>query len=196
MSHCSTRVLIQCFALPTVLALGHSSVALAVEPEGSRAGREALTLQTDLITPFFGTYYLEANARVSNHLGVLFNASNLSLENGDWKTNTGTLGAGLSYYFQGEALRRWYVEAVGEANLSSWRHEPSGKVAPILVGYTGIAVAGYRFIWGCGLVLDLAAGVVVLHLPSARVATVDGFVSSEALTRVYPAAKLNVGWAF
>lgn len=103
-------------------------------------------------------------------------------------------GFGLASFFCVRQLGSF--EALDEANLSSWRHEPSGKIAPILVGYTGIAVAGYRFICSCGLVLDLAADVVVLHLPSARVATVDGFVSSEALTRVYPTAELNVGWTF
>lgn len=134
--------------------------------------------------------------RASNHFGVVFNTSYLPLENGDWKTRTGTLGVGLSYYFQGDALRRWYVEAVGEANFSSWRHEPSGKVASVVVGATAVAVGGYRFIWSSGPVLDLAAGVVVLHLASGHVATVDGPVSSGQYNGVYPAAKLGVGWAF
>ena len=33
-------------------------------------------------------------------------------------------------------------------------------------------------------------------VPATRVTTADGPVSSEPFTRVYPAAKINVGWAF
>jgi len=47
-----------------------------------------------------------------------------------------------------------------------------------------------------GPVLDLGAGVVAIHLPSASVATGAGDISSDPFTRVYPAAKVNVGWAF
>ncbi len=177
-----------------VASIAHT--APAAEPDDSPPARKSVTLQTDLITPFFGAYYLEANVRVSSHFGVLFNTSYLAFPNGDWKSRTGTFGVGLTYHFGGEALRGWYVEGVGEANLSSWRNEPSGQVAPLGVGWTGILVGGYRFVWNSGFVLDLAAGLVVLHLSSARVTTAEGVVASDALTRVYPAAKLGVGWAF
>ena len=80
--------------------------------------------------------------------------------------------------------------------LSSWRHEPSGEVAPLGLGYAGIALVGYQFVFDRGPVVDLGAGVVAFHLPSAHVDAGGGSVSSEALTSVYPAAKVNVGWAF
>jgi hypothetical protein len=155
-----------------------------------------VTIQTDVITPFFGAYLLEANVRVSSHFSLLFNTSYLTLDNEEWESESGTLGLGASYYFQGDALRRWYIEAVGEVLLSSWRHEPSNAVAPIVLGVTGVAIAGYRFICSAGPVLDLGAGAVVLHSPSARAEGADGVVTSEAFTRFYPAAKLSVGWAF
>jgi hypothetical protein len=162
----------------------------------SRAGRESVTLTTSLITPFFGAYEAEATVRASDAFGILFNTSYLSLSNDDWKTKTGTVGAGVNYHFLGGALRAWYVEAVGELVFSSWRHEPSREVAPIVLGYSGIALVGYRFVCDRGLVLDAGAGVVVLRFPSARVVLGDGALSSEAFTRLYPAIKLNVGWAF
>jgi hypothetical protein len=80
--------------------------------------------------------------------------------------------------------------------FSSWRHGPSGEVAPIVLGYTGIATMGYELVCNRGPVLDLAAGVVALHFPSARVPLAGGSLSSEAFTKVYPAVKVNVGWAF
>ncbi len=183
-------------AVLVALTLAGAQPALAEVAEEAPLPPKAVTLQTDLITPLFSAYYLEANVRLSDHFGLLVNTSYLSLDNDSWKARTGTLGAGLSYYFEGEALRRWYVEAVGEVSLSSWRHEPSGEVAPVGLGSTGIAVAGYRFIGDCGAVLDLAAGVVVLHLPGTHVTTDDGVISASALTNVYPAAKASVGWAF
>ena len=169
--------------------------ASAAEPEGSRAGRESVTVTASLIAPFFSAYEAEATVRVSNSFGLLFNTSYLTLANDDWKTRTGTVGAGIDYYFLGSALRRWYVEAIGELMVSSWRHEPSGEVAPLVLGYTGLALVGYKFVWDRGPVLDVAAGVVALHFPSAQVDLVGGAVSSQPFIRVYPAVELNVGWA-
>ena len=91
-------------------------------------------LTASLVTPFFDAYEAEAAVRVSNAFGVVFNTSYLSLANDGWKTKTGTVGAGVNYYLLGSALRRWYLEAIGELVFSSWRHEPSGKVAPIVLG--------------------------------------------------------------
>jgi len=44
--------------------------------------------------------------------------------------------------------------------------------------------------------LDLGAGVVAFHVPRAEVDVDGSAVASETLTRIYPAAKVNVGWAF
>jgi hypothetical protein len=183
-------------ALLVALTLLDASTASSAEPEGSRAGRQSVTVTTSLVTPFFGAYELEATILASNTFGLLFNTSYLSLSNGDWKTSTGTLGAGVNYYFLGSALRGWYVEAVGELMVSSWRHQPSREVAPIVLGYTGIAVLGYQLAWDCGFVLDVGAGLVALHFPSAQVELAGSAVASGALTRLYPAIKLNVGWGF
>jgi hypothetical protein len=192
----SKQVPTRCLALLVPLVLLDRGAASAAEPEGSRAGREAVSVTTSLVTPFFGAYYLETKVRASNAFGVLLNTSYLSLENGDWKSKAGTVGAGVDYYFQGDALRRWYVEAIGELWFSSWRHEPSGEVAPIVLGYAGLALVGYQFVFDLGPVLDLGAGVVAFHSPSAHVELAGASVSSEAFTRLYPAVKLNVGWAF
>ena len=184
-----------CLAVLAALILLDSRTASAAEPAESGRGRESAIVTASLISPFFGAYEAEAAVPVSNALGLVFNTSYLSLANGDWKARAGTVGAGVDY-FLGSALRRWYVEAIGELMVSSWRHEPSGEVAPIVLGYTGIAVIGYKFVWDRGPVLDLGAGVVALHFPSARVDPVGGAVSSQPFTRLYPAAKINVGWAF
>lgn len=152
-------------------------------------------VSASVITPFFGAYEVEATARASDALGLVVNASYLSLANDDWKTRTGTVGAGVNYYLRGSALRRWYVEVIGELMFSSWRHQPSGGVAPLVLGYSGIALVGYKFVWDRGPVLDVGAGIVALRFPSARLELAGGGVSSGAFTRVYPAVKVNVGWA-
>ena len=188
--------LARCLVLLVPLRLLDSGTASADEPEKSRAGREVVTVTTSLLTPFFGAYEMEAKVRASNAFGVVLNASYLSLEKDDWRTKTGTVGAGVNYFFQRDALRRWYVEAIGELMFSSWRHEPSGQVAPIILGYSGIAGVGYLFVCDRGPVLDLGAGIVALHFPRALVAAGDGSVSSKAFTSVYPGVKINVGWAF
>jgi hypothetical protein len=167
----------------------------AAEP-APRAEGKSVTVTTNVLSPFFGAWYLAANVRASKSVGVLFNASYFSVENDHWKTHTGTLGAGLSYYFQGEALRRWYVEGFSELMLSRWRHEPSGNTAAPVAGFTVGSVVGHRWVWELGPVLDLAAGAVMLHFPSARVETDAGTLSSKAFTRLYPAVKVDVGWAF
>ena len=179
-----------------LLSLFWAAIASADELEKPRAGREAVTVTASLLTPFFGAYELEAKVRASNAFGVVLNASYLSLENDDWKTRTGTVGAGVNYFFQADALRRWYVEAIGELMFSSFRHEPSGHVAPVVLGYSGIAGVGYLFVCDRGPVFDLGAGVVALHFPSAHVASGAGSVTSQAFTKLYPGVKVNVGWSF
>lgn len=157
---------------------------------------ERTSLATSVVTPFFGAYYLECKVRASDTVAVVLNTSYLSMSDDDWKTRAGTIGAGVDYYFGRTALRGWYLEAIGEGWLTSRRHEPSATVAPLGVGYAGIALVGYQFIFRRGPIVDLGAGVVAFHLPNRRVELADGPVSSGALTRVYPAAKINVGWAF
>jgi hypothetical protein len=170
--------------------------APAAEFEDPRKEREKVTFTTSAITPFFGAYLLESKVRMSNAIGLVLIGSYLVIENDDWKAKSGTLGVGIDYYFQGDALRRWYVEAVGELWLSSQRHEPSGEVAPMGLGYAAFALLGYQFVCELGPVLDLGAGAVLFHLPAAEVDVDGSNVASDAMTRVYPAAKVNVGWGF
>ncbi|MEP7053488.1 MAG: hypothetical protein ABJB12_24200 [Pseudomonadota bacterium] len=74
---------------------------------------------------------------------------------------------------------------------------PSRQVAPLAIGYTAMGVVGYRYIFCSGLVLDGGAGVVAIHFPRARVELAGGAsASSQAFTNLYPAVKVNVGWAF
>lgn len=157
--------------------------------------RERVTLTTSLVTPFFGAYELAANLRLTNHWGLLVNASTLVLDNSDWHTNTRTVGAGVTYCWSGTSLRGWYSNLVGEAMFSSWTHEPSGQNAPLVFGYTAIAITGYRFIWDLGPVVDVGLGAVALRFPSASVSDDGETFRSKALTKVYPAVKVSVGWA-
>jgi len=182
-------------ALLIVVDLVDPETASASEPKESGAAR-TVTLATSLVTPFFSAYYLEGKVVASSSVAVVLNTSYLTLENDDWKDRAATIGAGVDYFFQGHAPRRWYVEAIGEVWFSSWRHEPSGGVAPLALGYAGIALVGYQFVFDRGPVVDLGAGVVAFHQPSARVEVDGASFSSEALTKLYPAAKVNVGWAF
>lgn len=169
-----------------------SPTAKANEP----ADREHVSLGTSLVTPIFGAYLLEANVRLTEHWGLLVNTSYLVIDNADWSTKTGTLGAGVTYNWQGRGLRGWYSEVVGEIMFSSWTHDPTDAKSSIVLGYTGIFATGYRFIWDAGPVIDLGAGFVGLHFPSAR-ASVDGAtLESKPMTKYYPAVKAAVGWAF
>ena len=155
-----------------------------------------VSLTTSLVTPFFSAYYLEGKLRATGKLALVLNASFLTLERDDWQTRTGTVGVGVDYFFQGHALRGWYVEGIGELWFSSWRHEPSNQRAPLVLGYAGVAVVGYQIVFDFGPVLDLGAGAVAFHTPPAHVELASGSVSSGALTQFYPAVKLDVGWAF
>jgi hypothetical protein len=184
------------FAAFVLLVSATAEGAGADLPAARQANRDVATLTTSLVTPFFGAYYLEGKVRASSLFGVLLNTSYLSVENHDFRARSGTVGVGVDYYFQGHALRGWYVEAVGELWLASWRHEPSGEVAPVVPGYAGIALVGYQFVFDAGPVLDLGAGAVAFHVASADVEVSGASVSSGAVTKLYPAAKLNVGWAF
>jgi hypothetical protein len=168
----------------------------AAEPPPAMPARKTVSVTTNVLSPFFGAYYLAANLRASSKLGVMLNSSYFSIDHGDWHTRTGTLGAGLSYYFEGEALSRFYLEAFSELMLSRWRYQPSGNTAPVEAGFSLGSVVGHRWLWQAGPVLDLAAGALVMHFPSAQADTSAGRISSEALTRVYPAVKVDVGWAF
>jgi hypothetical protein len=177
----------------------HGAVASEPNPDAGpqdQEPRESVTLTTSLVTPFFGAYEVAANLRLTDHWGLLVNASTLVLDNDDWHTNTRTVGAGVTYSWSGTSLRGWYSNVVGEAMFSSWSHEPSGQKAPLVFGYTAIAITGYRFIWDLGPVVDVGLGAVALRFPSASISVDGETLRSKALTKVYPAVKVSVGWAF
>ena len=192
----STRLRCRQLAWLLPLLLGVSGRASASEAQEPPPPGRTVSVSTSLITPFFGAYYLEGKFRASRSFAVVLNTSYLTLKNHDWKNRAGTVGVGAEYFFQGDALHGWYVEAIGEVWLTSWRHEPSGQVEPLGLGTAGIALGGYQFVFDRGPVIDLGAGVVAFHLPGAHVDAAGGPVSSAPFTRVYPAAKINVGWAF
>jgi hypothetical protein len=178
-------------------------VALAIQPRTAAAESSSprkVAVTTSLVTPFFGAYLLEGTLRASSSLGLLANCSYLSIDNPKddaWHAYAGTVGAGVDYYLPLGIPRRVYLEAVGEAVFASWHHQPSGRVAPVVTGYTAIGIVGYRYIWRSGPVLDLGAGAVLIHFPRARVELADGAsAASVAFTNVYPALKVHVGWAF
>jgi hypothetical protein len=196
MKHLATLAPTRLLAFFVLLLLPAPRAIAADARDESLSGRKVATVTTSLITPFFDAYYLEGKIRASKNFAVAINASALSIEKGDWTTRAGTVGAGVDYFFQGDALRRWYVEAIGELWLASPRHGPSGSIAPFGMGYAGIALIGYQFVFDLGLVVDLGMGAVAFHLPAAAAETAGGSVSAQATTSVYPAAKLNVGWAF
>lgn len=183
------------FACVVILALAAPRSAVA-QPASER--RVALT--TSLVTPLFGAFVLEGTFRASDSWGLLANTSYLSIENPKdraFRNYAGTVGAGVDYYLPLGAPRRVYLEAVGELVFASWHHRPSHQVAPWVVGFTAIALVGYRYVWQRGPVLDVGAGVLAMHFPSAHVELPSGgSTSSPAFTNVYPALKLNVGWAF
>lgn len=172
------------------------AIAAAAEPPPKAPAGETFVLATSLITPFFGAYYLEGKVRVSDSFAVVANTSYLTLASDGWKNRAGTVGVGAEYFFRGNALRGWYAELIGEVWFSSWRHDQSGTVAPVSLGTAGIALVGYQFVFGPGLAVDLGAGVVGVHLPAAHADGAGARLSSPPFTRVYPAAKINVGWAF
>lgn len=183
------------FALALLLFL--DLPALAADPRDESSGRsKTVTVTTSLITPFFDAYYLEGKIRAPKNFAAVINASYLSIAKGDWTTRSGTVGAGVDYFFGGDTLRRWYVEAIGEVWFASPRHDPSGETAPLGIGYAALALVGYQFVFDVGLVVDLGVGGVAFHLPGASVQTAAGSASSQSTTTVYPAGKLNVGWAF
>ena len=77
------------------------------------------------------------------------------------------------------------------------------ELGPLSIHFYGltllvaIGIAGYRYIWRSGPVLDVGAGAVAIHFPRARVELADGSSPvSSAFTNVYPALKVHVGWAF
>jgi hypothetical protein len=170
--------------------------ASGAEAESFREERETVALTTSAVTPIFGAYLLEGEIRASSSFAVLLGASYLAIEQDDWKVRAGTLNAGLTYYFGNDALRGWYVEGAGEAWLASWRHQPSREVAPVVVGYAAVAIFGYQFVCDLGPVLDLGVGATAFHVPRAHVRVAGAPLSSGAVTQVYPALKVSLGWAF
>jgi hypothetical protein len=194
------RAATKCAAALLVALSLRTEAATAATGSEPVAPERRLALTTSLLTPFFGAYLLEGTARSSDSFGLLANTSYLTLENPKddaWKTHAGTVGAGLDWYLPPAVLRRVYLEAIGELVFSSWHYRPTQQVAPLALGYTALAVLGYRYIFAGGLVLDGGAGAVAIHFPSARVALESGgSASSKAFTNFYPAVKLNIGWAF
>lgn len=180
----------------TVLLSLWASPAQA-EPRREQGPKKSLTLTTNVIAPFFGVYYVEANVVLSNRFSLLANTSYFPLHSKAWRARAAALGVGLNYNFQGTAPRGWHVEAIAEAIFASWNHETSpDETSPIVVGSSFSALGGYRFVWDAGPVLDLGLGLALIHIPSGT-AEVDGEpASSGSVRRFYPGPKLNIGWAF
>jgi hypothetical protein len=192
-----------CSILPSVhSAAAGQEAAKAAEPtapaivQAQTEPSERVSIGTSLITPIFGAYLLEANASITDHWALLINASSLVFDNADWRTTSRTLGIGGTYNWRGTGLRGWYTGVTGELMFSSWTHQPSGQRADMVLGYNAIVGSGYRFIWDAGPMLDLGVGAVVLHFPSAKVVVDGETVRSKAMTQVYPAVNVTVGWAF
>ena len=102
-----------------------------------------------------------------------------------------------AYLLEGTARLSGSWGLLASASYLSLENQPSGQVAPLVIGSTAIALVGYRYIWPRGPVLDVGVGVVAIHFPGARVELANGgSASSAAFTNVYPALKLNLGWAF
>lgn len=166
-------------------------------PAREQSPRESVTITTNVIAPLFGVYYLEGNVRLSSRFGLVLNANHFPLDSGRLRTRANALGAGLSYYFEGNALRGWYVEAIGEAVFATWRaRSDSSETSPVVVGSSFSAVGGYRFICDLGPVLDVGLGVARIHIPSAAVQVDGQRAASGSVTRFYPAVTLDIGWAF
>lgn len=162
----------------------------------SQSPNESLTLTANIIAPLFGVYYAEGNIRFSRRIGMVVNVNHFSLESAEWTATATALGAGLSYYWQGEALRQWYIESVIEILLAEWRYDGSSNgTSSLLLGTSGSIIAGYRFICDFGLVVDLGVGLTVIHIPSSTAEANGERISPHPLTRLYPAAKVNAGWA-
>jgi len=167
------------------------------EPPREQAPREVITVTTNVVAPFFDVFPIEANLRLTNHFVLVLNGSHFSLSTGDWSSRINAAGLGVSYHFQASAPRRWYVEAIAELLLASWRNgEDPSDPAPLVMGSSLSALGGYRFIWETGPVLDLGLGIARVHVPSATAETESGPASSGQVTRYYPAPKVNLGWAF
>jgi hypothetical protein len=183
-------------AATTTLLSSAPAHAETAREQGGR-GEKALTITTNLIAPFFGVYPLEANVRVSPRLAVVVNGSHFSLQSGAWQSSITAMGAGVSYHLEGTALRKWYIEAIAEALLASWHHDAnSDRTSPLAIGSSLSVLAGYRFVWKAGPVLDLGLGIARIHVPSGTAEVAGESAASGDVTRFYPAPKLNVGWAF
>ncbi len=174
--------------------LGAASVR--AQPAAREHPSESVTIAANAIAPLFGAYYVETNVRLSRWLGLLVNANHFTVDSGHWATRATAAGVGLSYSFEGQALRGWYVESVVEGLVACWRHEqvPGGRSSAV-VGTSIGTTAGRRFIWASGFVVDLGAGFAVIHIPGARVDGGDRQAARGSLTGLYPTGRVNVGWA-
>ncbi|WP_437744981.1 AraC family transcriptional regulator [Sorangium sp. So ce1504] len=102
------------------------------------------------------------------------------------KTGFRTLfGTSVFAYLRTERLER-------ARRLLAQRHLSITEVA----AQVGYANPSKCFVSRHGPLLDLDAGVVGLYFPSARVETAGEELSSGARTKLFPAAKVAVGWAF
>jgi len=185
-----------------LLFVATALLSLRASPAHAETAREqspkkSLTLTTNVIAPFFGVYYVEANVVLSKRFSLLANTSYFPLHSGAWRARAVAAGMGLNYNFQDTAPRGWHVEAIAEAIFASWNHEANpDETSPIVVGSSFSALGGYRFVWDAGPVLDLGLGLALVHIPSGTAEVAGEPAASGSVTRLYPGPKLNVGWAF
>src|SRR5687768_11775506 len=82
------------------------------ETAREQAHRESLTVTTNVLSPFFGVFYAEANVPLSGRFSLITNVNHFPLHAGAWRARTTAAGLGVNYNFEGSAPRGWHVEAI------------------------------------------------------------------------------------
>ena len=191
-----------------VILIGLVIAAMSVSAASAQWGMNSVTINP------FGTLFgrlLEANISVTPDLSIPFGGSFLSYDDGDDSFSFTKIGAGVRYYFKGEAIRGWYVGGLVDLYMVKAEQtalavsgfsfvEVKGEATATSIGFGGLI--GYQSIWGNGVTLDTGFGLQQLSSPDIDVdlKSSDGTISSsssiDGLSIMIPIIQLSIGYAF
>ena len=172
----------------------------AGEPTNSdEMHRTGTSLNSDLITPVFGLYYLDFEIPIDNHIdltvGIVYQELHKWLMP-DWSENrAGYVKLGSIYFFS-KTKKGWliYTDAfVGWMVLDTYKNEPPREFKG--AEYIHQVMGGYRFFLSNKIFVTPLVGMLYGYswaLADADRVTTDEIIYSE----VGPALELTVGFKF
>lgn len=171
-------------------------IALAVAP--ALAVQKGTSITMNPLSMLFGIISGEVNLSISPNVSVPVNGAYFSMDSGGYDYTIFSIGGGLRYYWEGNAINGWYIGPTLNYAMSEVAYtdifDNKGEVRVGAISFG--ALVGYQSVWDNGFTLDLGLGVQRLTIPGVEITIDNTTYSSDKVSWTIPQLKLAIGYAF